>query len=183
MIDKLQTKIGSVILTLGLSGCSAFVTPSIEEEEKENLSCFDYQKNQTRITGYRNQDGYGEMMPPRCCMIPEGVKSIAQSAFENQYLLSLTLPSTLKTLEKNAFKNNSLISAIIPDSVISIGNGVFHGNSLQSITLSNNMVSIIFWKLCIFWKYFNINNYSKQYHFHWRSRISWKLINFANPSR
>jgi hypothetical protein len=78
-------------------------------------------------------------------MIPDGVTSIGESAFENcTSLTSITIGNGVTSIGNYAFERcNSLPSITIPDSVTSIGTSVFNGcTSLTSITIGNGVTSI-----------------------------------------
>ena len=73
------------------------------------------------------------------CVIPEGVTSIQNVAFENcQNLESVTLPTTLETIEYNAFSNSGLTSIFIPKGVTSISSTSFnYCGKLSTISVSD----------------------------------------------
>ena len=61
--------------------------------------------------------------------IPSDITSIADEAFENKGLNSVTLSQNLTSIGNNAFKDNNLESLDIPNSVTDIGDSAFAGNS------------------------------------------------------
>lgn len=74
-------------------------------------------------------------------VIPEGVISIGESAFESCDLdVKLTLPSTLKTIGQAAFSSCRLLrgDVVIPESVISIGQNAFNACALSTVTFMGN---------------------------------------------
>ena len=58
-------------------------------------------------------------------VIPEGVKSIGNTAFQGSKIKSLTLPEGLETIGNNAFNNHQLTELYIPGSVTSVGRSAF----------------------------------------------------------
>ena len=97
--------------------------------------------------------------------IPDTVTSIADSAFENSRLISITIPGNVKTIGTKAFYNSklqslilengvesvgdrafetcySLTGAVIPESVTSMGNKTFEdrGSKFQGIKFENSQI-------------------------------------------
>ncbi|HAG13569.1 MAG TPA: hypothetical protein DCG49_06870, partial [Ruminococcus sp.] len=61
-------------------------------------------------------------------VIKDGVTGIGDYAFNDNYLISVTIPDSVTSIGKNAFKYCTRMSSItIPDSVTIIGNSVFSG--------------------------------------------------------
>ena len=77
-------------------------------------------------------------------IIPNGVTSIGDSAFDNcRSLTSVKLPDGVTSIGFEAFREcKSLTSISIPDSVTSIGDYAFQDTNLTSVKLSNSMTSI-----------------------------------------
>ena len=75
-------------------------------------------------------------------VIPKGVTSIADAAFENSQLTSVQLPSTLRTIGSAAFSGTKVTSLIIPEGVTSIGDGAFRNTDLSIINIPKGVVSI-----------------------------------------
>lgn len=69
------------------------------------------------------------------CVIPEGVTSIQNVAFENcQNLESVTLPQSLKRLGSRVFANSGLTSVVIPEGITWLSDGTFWNcNSLAEV--------------------------------------------------
>ncbi|GAA5342907.1 MAG: hypothetical protein canaca05_04000 [Anaerolineaceae bacterium] len=78
-------------------------------------------------------------------IIPEGVTSIGESAFEGcDSLTSITIPEGVTSIGERAFyRCINLTSIIIPESVTNIGDGAFYNCiSLTSITIPEGVTSI-----------------------------------------
>jgi len=78
-------------------------------------------------------------------VIPEGVTSVSNSAFENATsLTSLTLPNSLTTIGNYAFKNTSSLTTInFGTGLRTIGLVAFEGaTALTSLTLPNSLTTI-----------------------------------------
>ena len=78
-------------------------------------------------------------------VVPDGVKSIGERAFEGcRSLASIELPAGLKSLGWGEFYGcSSLVNITIPDSVTSIGNWAFFDcSSLVSITIPDGVTSL-----------------------------------------
>lgn len=78
------------------------------------------------------------------CVIPEGVTSIQNVAFENcQNLESVTLPLSLKRLGSRVFANSGLTSVVIPEGITWLSDGTFTGcKNLETVTLPTTLETI-----------------------------------------
>ncbi len=78
-------------------------------------------------------------------VIPEGVKTIGESAFAScTELTSLTLPEGLEVIEPRAFSDCTALSSItLPNSLVSVGEFAFYNcSSLRSITFGSKIRTI-----------------------------------------
>ena len=78
-------------------------------------------------------------------IVPEGVQSIGEAAFEGQYALTeIRMPDTLTTIKPVAFENcQNLTDIELPDSVTTIGNLAFFGcEGLESIDIPASVTTI-----------------------------------------
>ena len=73
---------------------------------------------------------------PTSVTVPEGVTSIADSAFSGAPITSVTLPSTLKYIGNNAFASTQLTAVDIPASVTVGGNAFYNAKQLTSVNIS-----------------------------------------------
>ena len=81
--------------------------------------------------------GINDIVIP-CELNGEKVTAIADNAFYNLGLSSITIPDGVTTIGNNAFSGNLLSHMNIPDSVVNIGNNVFSNNSnLLNINVYN----------------------------------------------
>ncbi len=70
------------------------------------------------------------------------VTSIANLAFLNKGLTSVTLPNSIVQIGLGAFQSNALTAIVIPDGLTSISNNTFAVNQLTSVTIPSNVTSI-----------------------------------------
>ena len=77
-------------------------------------------------------------------VIPDSVKRINESAFEQTILTNITIPNSVRSIGSYAFSTcTSLKSITIPESVTSIGRWAFYEcTSLTSITIPESVISI-----------------------------------------
>ena len=72
--------------------------------------------------------------PAKNIVLPEGLESIGNNAFNGAEVFSLRLPTTLKTIGANAFEEcNNLTSVVIPQNVEFIGPQAFKGKNLSDV--------------------------------------------------
>ena len=74
-------------------------------------------------------------------VIPEGVETIGNTAFQGSKIEKLTLPESLTSIGNNAFNNHQLKELYIPGSVTSIGSGAF---AIVNETLGSSLVTLTF---------------------------------------
>ena len=74
-------------------------------------------------------------------VIPEGVTSIGDFAFEGTQLTSVDLPSTLTSIGNRAFNRTQLTSVDLPSTLTSIGDGAFADTQLTSVDLPSTLTS------------------------------------------
>ena len=76
--------------------------------------------------------------------IPSSVVVIADEAFQNSSISTITLPNSISTIGDYAFADcNNLTSITIPNSVTSMGEGVFYSCiNLTSVSLPNSVTSM-----------------------------------------
>ncbi|MEG0250304.1 MAG: leucine-rich repeat protein [Peptostreptococcus sp.] len=74
--------------------------------------------------------------------LPNSLKKIGKSAFENNSIFELKLPSQLESVGEEAFLGNAINKLTIPDSMKSISKYAFAENSISELNFSNNLESI-----------------------------------------
>ncbi|MCL1991568.1 MAG: leucine-rich repeat domain-containing protein [Spirochaetes bacterium] len=76
-------------------------------------------------------------------VIPAGVTTIGNNAFQNNNLLtSVVIPAGVTTIGSSAFQNNNLTEVIIPSSVQTIGTNAFQNNNLTEVTIPSSVQTI-----------------------------------------
>lgn len=72
-------------------------------------------------------------------VIPNTVKKIGSSAFDDTGITSLTLPEGLIHIENNAFAKNQLTHVTLPESLQYLGGRAFAENALEAITVPGSV--------------------------------------------
>ena len=93
-----------LILAFGLWGCSESGSST-----KKSFPCFEYGDDETQITGYKEKDSDGNACSLKV-VIPNGVTHIAEGAFQDKGLTSVTFPESVNDIEVNAFTGNTFAS-------------------------------------------------------------------------
>lgn len=76
-------------------------------------------------------------------IIPEGVITIGDEAFQNSGLKSISIPNSVTSIGRHAFYGTLLKSITIPNSVTNLGNEVFMNcEDLSSVSLSANLSTL-----------------------------------------
>jgi lysophospholipase L1-like esterase len=76
-------------------------------------------------------------------VVPEGVITLGENAFNSSSLTSVMLPNSLTTIVFRAFRGTSNLTALtIPNSVTTIGDQVWHSSGLTDIVFSNSVTSV-----------------------------------------
>ena len=103
----------------------------------------------TQIDGYYDYENNDETKSrcPRKVNIPSfmggyDVHYIADGAFMNKNIESVTIPSTVVMLFENAFKDNKITSVVIPDSIMNIADSAFENSGLTSVDLGEGVTFI-----------------------------------------
>ena len=109
-----------LILAFGLWGCS-----NSGSSKKERFPCFEYGGDETQVTGYKEKDNSGNA----CSLdvvIPEGVTHIAEDAFKDKGITSVTFPESVEDIGANAFAGNTFSSYVyIPNESATVNVNAF----------------------------------------------------------
>lgn len=75
--------------------------------------------------------------------IPDDIKVISSSTFENSKFTKILLSSNLEVIESDAFKNcENLEELVLPESLKSIGSNFINGTKIESIFIDKNVETI-----------------------------------------
>ena len=97
-----------------------------------------FNMDKSKLISFRNQEA-------KSFIIPDGVKSIGNRAFDYCYsLVSISIPNSVTSVGDESFIDcSSLSNLVIPNSVTSIGDSAFWGcSSLRSLVIPNSVTSI-----------------------------------------
>jgi|LSQX01.2.fsa_nt_gb prepilin-type N-terminal cleavage/methylation domain-containing protein len=98
---------------------------------------FIYARNPDGSSNYTTLIGYGGAKRSGV-VIPSGVTTIGDNAFENNRLTSVTIPNGVVSIGVKSFQYNQLTNLAIPNSVTSIGKYAFYNNpTLSKVTIDN----------------------------------------------
>ena len=131
----------ATVVTIGnraFSGCSSVSVDENNEYYSNDEYGAIFNKDKTKLIAY--PCGVGSSY-----VIPDGVTSIAEGAFENCFnIISVMIPGSVKTIDGFAFYGcSSLTSITIPDGVTSIDESMFYNcSNLKSISIPDSVTSI-----------------------------------------
>ena len=74
--------------------------------------------------------------------IPDSILKVGSRAFNNSQLSSVTISGSVTEIGSYAFANNQLTSVTLPDSLVTIANETFRDNQLISVILPSRLVSL-----------------------------------------
>ncbi len=115
------------------------------EEEETTEDAYKTADAKADKNGFIIEDGVltGYTGPGGDIVIPEGVTSIGNYAFEGSGLKSVVIPASVTSIGDYAFYEcNSMTSVSIPKSVTSIGFSAFAGSGLKSVVIPASVTSI-----------------------------------------
>ncbi len=130
--------ISDLVLSENLTsiGVAAFGRNQLPEEKR-----FIYNRNPDSSIDYTSINSFAGAKKNNV-IIPEGVTTIGESAFDWTDLESVIIPNSVTSIGAGAFENNQLSSVSIPNSVTSIGSWAFSRNQLTNISIPNSVTSI-----------------------------------------
>ena len=130
--------------------------PNLQRRQSAGITKAKNKPNNRRMIPMRNPNDFvienGVLKkyrgPGGAVVVPEGVASIGESAFEDcKKLTSIALPESVTSIGDGAFRGcSSLTSVTLPEGVTSIGDSAFRWcSSLMSINLPESLTSIGDW--------------------------------------
>ena len=117
-------------------GCESLTSITVDSgneffDSRDNCNAIIFKENNVLSMGCSNT------------IIPEGVISIANHAFESSGLTTITIPEGVTSIGNGAFRFCSNLTTItLPESVTSIGENAFESCSITSITIPESVTSI-----------------------------------------
>ncbi len=70
---------------------------------------------------------------------PEGITTIGDSAFEDNYISNVRFPSSLRLIDRDAFENNHILNIYLNDGLHTIGEDAFNDNWLTSLIVPGSV--------------------------------------------
>jgi len=126
-----------LIIVIGL-GYFGYKELRKEKNMTTEAKCFTF--NDGTITNYNEICGKSIIIPDKINEVE--VKKIANYAFKNKEIESISLPNTLVEIGVGAFQGNNLRSISIPDSVVEIKALAFENNQIKELSIGKGVVEI-----------------------------------------
>lgn len=79
---------------------------------------------------------------PTSVVLPEGVTTVEESAFDGSGITSIILPESLTNMGRRAFAGSDLRSVVVPNKVTTLNEYVFNNTPLTDITLGKSVTTI-----------------------------------------
>ena len=89
-----------------------------------------------------NEYAFYKCNKPFTAVLPQGIKTIGNSAFAASGLRKINLPDSLTSIGNGAFAASGLRKINLPDSLTSIGKEAFSGTNITSITFPDGLKKI-----------------------------------------
>ena len=115
------------------------------EEEETTEDAYKTADAKADKNGFIIEDGVltGYTGPGGDIVIPKGVTSIGNYAFEGSGLKSVVIPASVTSIGDYAFKGTGLTNVVIPASVTDFGDYIFEDcDELQYVTFSNGITKV-----------------------------------------
>ena len=144
----MSAKIRSALIALTLVISFSVTMPSAQAVDTVTVSGITYELNgrkATVVSGYTDVPNIPSLIWVNS--LNYLVTAIADDAFSNKHLISVSIPDSVTRIGNRAFQNNHLTSVTIPSSVIELGVVPFDGNPLETLTFLGSPPSISFFGL------------------------------------
>ena len=141
----MSVKIRSALIALALVISFSVTIPSAQAVDSVTVGGITYElhgRQATVVSGFTDRPNIPSLI--WVGSLNYLVTSIADDAFTNKHLISVSIPDSVTRIGNRAFQNNQLTSVTIPSSVIELGNVPFDGNPLETLTFLGSPPSINF---------------------------------------
>lgn len=129
------------ISNLEIRSGAVFSTDAFNNNKLPDDQAFIYKRNSGGSIDNTTIVSYGGINKGSI-VIPNGVKTIGESAFGAMGFNEISLPVGLENIHNYAFSSNNLTNVVIPNTVKNIGWGAFYNNKLSNITIPNSVTNI-----------------------------------------
>jgi hypothetical protein len=113
---------------------------------KYNCNTGELELNQAVTSGYftiTSDEVEGFSRCVGAVLIPDGVQTIGEFAFEQNNITSVIIPNSVTIIRGDAFSGTTLLNSVtIPNSVTTISDYAFYESGLTSVTIGNQVATI-----------------------------------------
>ena len=143
--ERLTEELATEVVPTETEEAATEIEVTETEEEETTEDAYKTADAKADKNGFIIEDGVltGYTGPGGDIVIPKGVTSIGNYAFEGSGLKSVVIPASVTSIEAGAFSDcDSMTSVVISASVTSIGDYAFERSGLKSIVIPASVTSI-----------------------------------------